>query len=413
MKKYHILFNKLAVCLLLIGTASLYCCKKTDGYNQPSSDDLTKPGIITDVKVDNFNGGSHITYKLPNSENLLYVLAQYKINGEVSRETKSSYYSDSITVNGFAESKEYEVNLYAVSRTEIKSDPVTVKVNPDTPIYRLVRNTVALNPDFGGMNVTALNPKREPVGLIILIKDRLTSTMDIVDQYYTESDSISYSLRGLDTVAKDFGVYIRDRFGNISDTLGQQISPLYETLLDKSKFSPYRLPNDNAIAYGWELPNLWNGNTSSFSTGWHTAPGGPLPVITTFGIGVSAKLSRFVLWERANEFAYSHGNPRVFSLWGSDEDAPRDILLPRSSPEGTVVGDWVNLGNFVFPNPPSGLPPTAINENDRLFVANGVSFNVPIASPKVKFIRLCIAETWSRGDFAHLIEMSLYGDPNQ
>jgi hypothetical protein len=132
-------------------------CKKQESNIEVVSNDKTKPGVVTDIKVKNFNGGAYITYKLPSSANLLYVLADYKINDNRSRQTKASYYTDTIMVDGFAQTKEYQVTLYTVSRANIKSDPVVVTVHPDLPEYLLVNTGLALTPDFGGVNVFGLN----------------------------------------------------------------------------------------------------------------------------------------------------------------------------------------------------------------------------------------------------------------
>jgi hypothetical protein len=394
-----------------LAAAGLFSCNKVDNYNGPVSTDKTKPGVITNVRVVNFNGGAHIIYTLPNSPNLLYVQAEYKINDKTSRQTKSSYYSDTITVNGFANSQDYPVTLYAVSRADVKSDPVTVTVHPATPVYKLIRPTIIISPDFGGVNIRAIDSFKLAVGIILIAYDTVTNNLEIQDQHFTNTDTINYSVRGYDSVVRKFGVYVTDEFGNVSDTLIQLVKPLYETKLNKGKFFVYHLPNDTPIGYGWELPYLWDGNSDGSSTGWHTNPGNPLPILCTFGLGVKAKLSRFTLWQRTGQYTYSHGNPKDFTVWGSNETAPRDAIMPRFSPVGTVVGDWINLGSYHFPDPPSGLPPGATNAADEAFVAAGVDFNVSISAPAVKFIRLGIADTWSNGDFAHIIEISIYGTP--
>ncbi|EDM37150.1 hypothetical protein PBAL39_05108 [Pedobacter sp. BAL39] len=408
MKNSYTKFLLLMISILMVFSA----CEKVDNYNDPASQDMTKPGTVSNIKVENLNGGANITYTLPNSPNLLYVLAEYKINGTVTRQTKSSYYSDTISVDGFAKAQPYDVTLYAVSRANVKSDPVVVEVNPDTPPYLLVKPTVSLESDFGGLKISGLNADKKNVGIILLEVDE-TNNSEVIDQYYTERDTINYSLRGYSPVAKKFGYYVMDSFGNISDTTYQTVTPFFETLLDRNRFSAYRLPTDGTIAYGWDLPYLWDGRTDGSSNGWHTDPGGKQPMVATFGLGVSAKLSRFVLWARpdgGDRYAYGHGNPKVFSLWGSDLAAPRDAQLPQYAPEGTVIGDWVNLGNYNYPPPPSGAKPVAHTTADNDFVKAGVSFNVPLASPKVRYVRLCVTTTWSSGTFAHAMEMAFYGD---
>ncbi|MCW3108285.1 MAG: hypothetical protein JWQ09_2791, partial [Segetibacter sp.] len=286
-----------------------------------------------------------------------------------------------------------------------------VKVHPDTPPYLLVRPTVVLTADFGGVNINVLNPLKKAIGVIFLALDPTTNIMEIQDQHYANFDTINYSVRGYAVTPRKFGVYITDEYGNISDTLIQTITPLFETLLDKSKFFTYKLNSDSPIGYGWELPYLWDGKTDGNSSGWHTNPGGIQPMVATFGLGVTAKLSRFIMWERPNEFTYGHGNPKNFSIWGSNKSSPADVALPKSAPVGTVLGDWVNMGNFHFPDPPSGLSPGQTNAQDMAFVAAGVNFNFPPNSPDTKFIRVCVTDTWSGGDFAHIMELSLYGKP--
>jgi hypothetical protein len=410
----NIKISSLLLFLAMIIT-SVISCKKSDGNRVPISTDKSKPAVITNVKVANYNGGAYITYDLPNSDNILYVLAKYQIRDKVSRETKSSYYTDTVNVEGFAKEADYEVTLYTVSRANVSSDPVKVTVHPLIPPYLSIKETSSIAADFGGVNVRAFNPLKKEIGVIVTAYDKLTNTMEIQDQHYTKSDTIDYSVRGYNTDSRQFGVYITDKFGNISDTIKQSISPLFEQLLDKGKFSPYNLASDTEIGYSWVLPNLWDGKTDGSSSGWHTNPGHNPPFVCTFNVGLSYKLSRFTLWERpddgSNKYAYGHGNPKVFSLWGSNVASPKDAQLPVSAAVGTVVGDWTNLGNFRYPNPPSGLPPLSHNSADNAFVLAGVDFNVSLAAPSVHFIRLAVGQTWSGGNFAHAMEISLYGKP--
>ncbi|MDB5123204.1 MAG: hypothetical protein JWP94_1333 [Mucilaginibacter sp.] len=392
--------------IILLGS-----CAKNEGFNTPASGDQTKPGVITGVKVKNLNGAAYITYNLPNSSNLLYVLAQYDINGKKIRQTKASYYTDTVLVDGFAKSKDYTVTLWSVSRANVQSDPVTVTVHPDTPYYQLIKPTLQLAPDFGGVNIKGLNRSKKDIGVILIALDNSTKALEVQDQHYTNIDTINYSVRGYAAVPRKFGVYVTDKFGNVSDTTILTLTPIFETLLDKTKFSVYKLATDSPTAYGWEVPYLWDNKTDDYSSGWHTAPGGPQPMQVTFSMGVSAQLSRFIMWERPGQYAYAHGNPRDFSIWGSNKPAPKDALLPQLASVGTVVGDWINLGNYHYPNPPSGLTPGFTNAADAAFVSAGVNFNFPPGTPVVRYFRMLVHATWSGGDFAHMMEFSIYGKP--
>jgi hypothetical protein len=117
------------------------------------------------------------------------------------------------------------------------------------------------------------------------------------------------------------------------------------------------------------------------------------------------------MWERPDQYSYAHGNPKDFSIWGSNKPAPQDAVLPQVAPVGTVVGDWINIGNYHYPDPPSGLTPGFTNSADASFVSTGVNFDIPPGAPVVRYFRLMVHSTWSNGDFAHMMEFSIYGNP--
>lgn len=397
--------------LLLLICFAAASCTKSDGDRGPLSKDKTKPGVVTNVRVNNFNGGANIIYDLPAHDDLLYVMAEYKINDKVTRQTKSSYYLDSLVVNGFEKSQEYEVKLWAVSRADIKSDPVVIKVHPDTPYYQLIKRSIIVTPDFGGVNVKAVNKDRRPVSLSVIAMNPDVNRFEIQDQHFTDVDSIAYSIRGFAAEPRQFGVFVGDEFGNVSDTAIVTVTPFFTMLLDKKKFSTYRLNSDAKTGYGWEVLYLWDDKVvEAQGPGWHTT-GGSIPMQCTFNMGQTAKLSHFRLWERGGGSTYNYGEPEEFTIWGSNVENPADANMPSFAPEGTVLGDWVNLGNYHFPDPPSGLSPGATNAGDRQYVEAGVDFNIPLNAPPVKYIRFQVKSTWGGVDYCHMMELSFYGNP--
>lgn len=398
-------FLLLAPVLLLM---SLGSCRESASDIEPVSSDKTKPGVVTNIRVENFNGGAYIIYTLPTSENLLYISANYNIRDKKTRQTKASYYKDTLTVDGFAKSQDYDITLYSVSRADVKSDPIVVKIHPQTPKYSLINAGLLLSADFGGVNISGLNVFKVPVSIHVLSFNPAKNNYDEQDPIDLNVKDIRFSVRGFESKPVKFGVFTTDQYGNVSDTVFKTITPLFETLLDKSKFSVYNLASNTQIGYGWELKYFFDGNTGD--PGWHTQPGANPPILGAFGLGAQAQLSRFTLWERLNG-AYGYANPKRFTLWGSNNVSPQDSALPKNSEAGAVSGDWVNLGNYSFPNPPSGLPANQVNGQDLAFIAAGVSFNVSINAPPVRFIRFEVTQTWGGVDYSNLMEISFYGNP--
>lgn len=415
MKLHYIVF---LIAVTLFGQLG---CKKTDGYNTIVSTDKSKPGPVTNVQVSNFSGGAYLTYTLPDSKNILYVQANYMINGKDSRQTKSSYYSDSITVSGFAASQDYQVTLTVVTRANVTSDPVTVTVHPGTPPYLQAIPSVKMVADFGGVNISVANPAKANIGIIVIGPDS-TGKLQIIDQNYTNLDSTNFSLRGYDTTAHKFGVYITDAWNNLSDTVFATIHPIYEVEMNKGLFKDYILPSD-VLPFGsyWDVPNLWDNNLHepTYNT---QQPITPLvwPAWITFDMGQAAKLSRFNMVGREGdsgpgEFLWGYGTPQSFVVWGR-ADQPQDENMPDSTglpPVGGVTSNgWINMGEFYSPAKPSGLPNPQFTTADYNYWMAGFPFNFALSLPKVRYIRFeCLTNMGGTNNFFDINELTFWGDP--
>lgn len=392
--------TKIFALLGFLGMATILgSCFKDEAFNEPTDKDASRPAPVTNVQVTNHNGGATITYTLPNSSNLLYVRAKYKTNDVLSRQTQVSYYTNKVEVSGFAEKKEYEVVLTTVSRSEVESEPVIVKVNPETPVHRLVMPTVRIEADFGGVFIGCENTIREKIGVIVITQDE-NGEFKPIESQYTTSELVAFSVRGYENEPREFGVYIVDRWGNSSDTLFETITPLFEELLDKNKFQDMGMRGDEPSDYSWFTSYLWDGNSDPNSTGYHTTTMGALPKHITFDMGASYNLSRFKTWQRGGGwYDFSHGNPKRWRVWGTNE---------RPAIDGSFDG-WTMLGEYTAPNKPSGKPPYENTAEDQAFGRNGFEFNIPAGSPKVRYIRFQVLETWSNTNFWHMVEISFWG----
>ncbi|PZP49675.1 MAG: hypothetical protein DI598_07280 [Pseudopedobacter saltans] len=400
---------------MLLATIVLHSCKKQEGFNDVISSDKTKPGVVTNVTVTNGPGRSVISYSLPNSENLLYVRASYKIDSTKTRQSQTSYYTDTIVVDGFAESKDYTVTLTTITRANIESDPVTITVHPDTPPYMLAFKSLTLDATFGGAYLTVKNTTKQLVGTVLLKYDSATKKMLSLDQYNSADSVVRRSVRGYAPVPYIFGACIVDRFGNSSDTIIKVLTPIPEVQLDRTKFSAFSPAYATDATIGWAVSGLWNGNTTSDGGGnaWRalgtvTQPS-QFPLYCTFSLGVTAKLSRFKVWQRGNPFSYANENSSSWSLWGSSKTNPADAQLPKGVPLGTVVGDWINLGNFVPPPKPSGLPLNSYNAADDALVAAGFEYDFSPDNPPVRCIRYSSESSFSGDVLCIVREIAFWG----
>lgn len=377
--------------ILAFALLAAACNKEThDPVNTPGG----TPGQVSNVQVENLNGTARISYSLPDNPDLLYVKAVYEQRPGKIREVKSSFYNNFLIVDGFGDSLKHNVKLYAVSRSEVASAPVEVVVEPKVPPVVLIRRSFRIREDFGGVNLTFENITKAEVAIFVLTKDSL-GQMKETNVRYTKAPNGNYSIRGFDAVEREFRFFVRDQYGNYSDTLTGSWVPIYERWLDKSKFREVILPGDTPFGWGYPISGLWNG------TMWHSADKfDGMPMTISFDMGVLAKLSRISFWQRPNEWIYLQNNVRKFELWGIADTPPGN---------GSYDG-WTKLLEHTLIKP-SGLPVGQVSQEDRDKGKEGEHIDVPLSMPKVRYLRVKILRTWTDGGFAaNIQEIRFYGN---
>ena len=235
MKSFKLIYIPLLVCACLTG------CKR-EITRVPIDKDGSVPGVVTNIKVVNTNGGATLTYSLPDSKNLLYVKAVYETSKGHPQEVKASYYTNSMDLSCFGDTLEHTVSLYAVSKSEVASTPVTVTVHPLTAPCVLAFRTLKIVPAFGGLNIKASNLTKADLAIVPLVDTLKNGTWTTLDNIYTADSLINTNIRGLDTTTRRYGFYVRDRCGNRSDTLILTLSPYFEQKLDKKSQSQGTYP---------------------------------------------------------------------------------------------------------------------------------------------------------------------------
>lgn len=368
-----------------------------EDIKEPLFSDSVAPGPVKSPEVTNLPGGAVISYVLPNDEDLLYVRAEYTLTNGQTAETKSSSFLNQVLVQGFGDTREYSVTLYAVDRSENESSPITVKVNPELPDVHAVKNTVEMIPDFGGVQYRWENANNAPLAFMILATDSLGKLSEVETVYSGVSDGL-YTVRGFDPEETEFGIVLRDRWDNYSDTLKITVVPLFEEKLDKSKINKIVLDNDHDWdAWEGKYDYAFDDNINTFN---HTWAGTGWPQLMTIDLGVVARLSRVNLVQRQT-FFYAHGNPRLMDIWGIKDEPSQDGSLDgwyplRVAPENGCVGRRPSLEGG-----------TAAEDQEHF--VNGDEYSFSLDDPEVRYIRLVINETWGLTGFSHFAEITFYG----
>ena len=397
--------NRLKYLSAVLGLFSLlYSCSE-DVVREPSGTSTGAPLPVSEVTVKNYAGKATIKYQLPSDPNVLYVKAVYTTTSGNGMEAKASYYLDSLVVEGFADENEHEVLLYTVNRQEVQSEPVSVVVKPlEAPIFP-IRRSLEIKNAFGGFKLSALNVTQEPVGILIMEKNVIGEwEVDNNLSVYTSADSITSQTTGMDTLMREYAIAVRDRWGNLTDTLFTQIHPIYETEVDRSLFNHYPLPGDAPMVsnggvvhalwdnrYGW--PVLFTSLDASVSN---------IPAVVTIDMGREAKVSKVWLrpFQEISGLFYDYATPRYFQLWGS----------ASPNPNGELDGSWTLLGTYELAKP-SGAPGKTETPADQEAARNGFFFEADLDAPRMRYLRIKNLQNWSGFGTIAMDELRVYGDP--
>lgn len=379
-------------CLFLI----LISCSEKELL--PVSSSLGKPGVATILGQEPIAGGVIVTYQIPKTEDILSVKAVYTLSNGRTYEAVSSYYENTLTIKGFNDEKEHTARVYVVNRAQELSDPVTVTFTPlESPLNKVIKSFQII-PDFGGANFSWTNKDREPVTFEFIAQDSL-GQMLVQNVYTSELDSVSRSLRGYDAKPWRFAAIAIDNYGNQSDSIFPPsiITPLFEERMNKTKMTVMRLGNDASYT-NWEGMDYYLIDDDKGTFGH--SPSSSLPAPFTIDLGVMAKLSRIVFFNRNyGDSYYSHGNPKKMEVFVC-------FRTPSSS------GDWSEWTKIMDAEQikPSGSAGTTMTDEDLIYAEEGFEFSFPIDMEPVRYVRVTVLETWTGATFCHPAEVDVYGE---
>ncbi|WP_257669723.1 DUF4959 domain-containing protein [Parapedobacter tibetensis] len=372
----------------------LYSTCKEDTRLNLIDDSAPAPGAVSGVSVKNIPGGAVLQYKIPTDKNMLYVKAVYTTNRGVVRESRASYYVDTLLIEGYGASGSYPVTLYAVGKNEKISEPLTVLVEPLPPAVELSFPDLEVNETFGGVRISFKNEYEANLAISLMYDSLKNGMWRPLQTFYTKSRTGSFSYLGLDSLDARFGIYLRDRWDNKSDTLIKELTPLYEERLQKP-YIEYNLASDTYLpvegSQNYALPQIWDDITSSVNNDIFATPHtSPIPQTFTFRLNDPAIISRIRVHHRQNS-EYAGANVKRFQLYGSNAAVPGDDL---------AGGDWTLLGEFESFKP-SG-PGGAVTPEDKEYAnVQGENFELVVTDKvpnpwiPVRYIRFRSMETWA------------------
>lgn len=383
-----------------------FCLSCSDYTSEPITKDDRIPAVVSDVHYEPLPGGAKISYQLPKDNSLLYIKAVYRLKSGLQREVKSSFYQNHLTIDGLSDVSSYNISLYSVSRSGKESDPVDVEITPSTPPVMLAFKSLQVKETFGGVWVGFENEAEANLVFTILADDS-TGVFAPVETFYTKRAAGEFSARGFAPVEKTFGVFVKDRWNNCSDTLYADLTPVFEQMLDKTKFKVINLPGNTHEGHiSSAVEKLWDGVTGNAGGNiFHTKPGTGIPQWFNFDMGASTVLSRFKFFHRlagssgsGSDGQYNSGDIKAFEVWGSN-DPDKD-------------GGWENwslLGSFTSEKP-SGQPiGTCTAEDIQFACVDGEDFEFPIGIPAVRYLRFKITQVWGEVSYIYAAEYTFWG----
>ena len=391
----------------------IFCigCKET-GRIDYIDQSAPPPTQIEELHVRNTNGGAVLKYIVPDDNNLLYVQAVYEIRPGVQRETKASFYVDSLVLEGFGDTREYEVKIYSVGKNGKQSEPLIETVHP--LIAPLHMASVEMRPTFGGVSLWIENPKETNLAIVLTGDTANLGYHVFLQTFYTSREKVTFNYRGLSSVPLEFAVHLRDRWNNITATLDSTLTPIQEQFIPKATWTEVHLPTDSYIAIennnpAFQPSRAWDNIINNQDLMWAAAITSPFPQWITWDMGLTAVIGRLKVWHRGpgnRAWENQERNIKKFELWGS------------TSPnlDGSWDDSWIPLGQFECVRPSGEASPT--DEDHYYANVEGIDFDLipnefsPDPFQPVRYIRFVAVETFAGPQLVggyFLSEISFWG----
>jgi len=414
--------NMKKIILLLSAAMVIAACSSNQnefGRIDQFDNSLPAPQPISEVvRVKQISGGAIIWVKIPDDQNIKGVVATYERGGKTI-DTKISRYVDSLEVVGYSDTQTHKVKICTFNADEVRSTAVEVEVNPTAPAIETVKPVILSAAGGVKIRITGNNDK-ESLAVCLLRDADLTDADKPVGQVkwvevttlFTSSDNIVLTRRGIEPQKAIFGVYIRDRWGNLSDTLKTVLTPAVEIKIPKTGFKYANPGDDNCFSMSDEssiypMTGLWDNSGASDKYHFLAIGQCPIPCWLTIDMGVVAQLSRIATLPRIGYNIWRDAHPRQFEFWGSMNPTGKS-----GSNEHGFDNSWFCLGKFEQFKP-SGYNSDGsvgtITQEDVTYFNNGNDFELnadkyPHAFDQLRYLRIVFVNTFATYELTNATE---------
>jgi hypothetical protein len=380
---------------------ALLACSCSEKKLEPISGSKGKPGVVTEISVESIAGGAIVSYRIPNSEDILAVKAVYTLTNGKETESMASFYDNKITIEGYTDTGTNKAKLYVINRAQELSDPVEVSFTPLESSLSKVIKTVSIMEDFGGARYEWRNEDKAPLNFEFLAQDSL-GQMQLMRVLTSEADTNRYSLRGYDAIPNLFGMIVRDNFDNVSDTIYPpqgKITPFFEEKLNKKRMIVMKLGSDSNFT-NWEGMDSYLIDDDQATFG-HSATNS-MPATFTIDLGCVAKPSRVVMFQRMYQDSYYNwGNPLNFELY-----------LFNGTGAPSQNGNWSEWTKVMDCRiiKPSGSPRGTVTDEDVVAAEEGHEYAFELSQEPIRYLRIRVLDTWEGSAFTHPADVDVYGE---
>jgi hypothetical protein len=330
--------HKLVYIYLLLLTVSFFSCGDKLEH-KPLYSDSGKPKTISNIEVENINGGAVITYSLPNNKDIEYVHAIIEKDGKFVKEYMSSVFKDNIVIEGLPDTLEYDVKLRLLNCAKKASEDKVIKIKPQLPVVDMVYNDIKLEPDFGGFRFSWKNKSKYDLSMFSYIRDTL-GELQVHTIKKVKPTDLEFSVDGLDTVNTVCGIKFKDAWGNFSKLYVDSCVPIFEEKIDGSDWEIVYLESDNYKGDNNDIKKLTDGKETDQSHRINPNCDEKKGVgIFTWDAKELIKVSKIRVFIKTQSFAWTYNgyNMNKFELYGSTTPSENwddwDDLTPGMIPE--------------------------------------------------------------------------------